>query len=61
MCPGVSLGVLGYPGVSWGNQTDPLKREINLISRNQLFSRNQPIKTNIWSAGIISFFQNESI
>ena len=23
MCPGVSLGVLGYPGVSWGNQTDP--------------------------------------
>ena len=55
MCPGVSLGVLGYPGVSWGNQTDPLEREINLISRNQ------PIKTNIWSAGIISFFQNESI
>ena len=23
MRPGVSLGVLGYPGVSWGNQTDP--------------------------------------
>ena len=23
MHPGVSLGVLGYPGVSWGNQTDP--------------------------------------
>ena len=22
--PGVSLGVLGYPGVSWGNQTDPM-------------------------------------
>ena len=34
--PGVSLGVLGYPGVSWGNQTDPFdrfsthKRSINL-------------------------------
>ena len=24
MRPGVSLGVLGYPGVSWGNQTDPV-------------------------------------
>ena len=24
MRPGVSLGVLGYPGVSWGNQTDPM-------------------------------------
>ena len=24
MRPGVSLGVLGCPGVSWGNQTDPL-------------------------------------
>ena len=23
MRPMVSLGVLGYPGVSWGNQTDP--------------------------------------
>ena len=23
MRPGVSFGVLGYPGVSWGNQTDP--------------------------------------
>ena len=23
MRPGVSLGVLGYPGVSWGKQTDP--------------------------------------
>ena len=24
MRPRVSLGVLGYPGVSWGNQTEPL-------------------------------------
>ena len=24
MRPGVSLGVLGYSGVSWGNQTDPV-------------------------------------
>ena len=23
MRPGVSWDVLGYPGVSWGNQTDP--------------------------------------
>ena len=23
MRPGVSWSVLGYPGVSWGNQTDP--------------------------------------
>ena len=23
MRPGISLGVPGYPGVSWGNQTDP--------------------------------------
>ena len=23
MCPGVSLGILGCPGVSWGNKTDP--------------------------------------
>ena len=27
MRPGVSLGVLGYPGVSWGNQTDPSSGE----------------------------------
>ena len=25
MRPRVSLGVLGYPGVSWGNQTDPMR------------------------------------
>ena len=25
MRPGVFWGVLGYPGVSWGNQTDPKK------------------------------------
>ena len=24
MRPGVSLGVLGYSGVSWGDQTDPM-------------------------------------
>ena len=24
MRPGVSLGVPGCPGVSWGNQTDPV-------------------------------------
>ena len=28
MRPGVSLGVLGYPGVSWGNQTDPKGQEL---------------------------------
>ena len=30
MRPGVSLGVLGYPGVSWGNQTDPAKNPSGL-------------------------------
>ena len=25
-CIYVSWGVLGYPGVSWGNKTDPVKR-----------------------------------
>ena len=28
-----------------------------MISRNQLFSRNQPIKTNFRGAGIISVFK----
>ena len=26
MRPGVFLGILGYPGVSWGNQTDPVRQ-----------------------------------
>ena len=32
MRPGVSLGVLGCPGVSWGNQTDP-----NIDNKSQGF------------------------
>ena len=30
MRPGVSLGVLWYPRVSWGNQTDPVKYGVPL-------------------------------
>ena len=35
MRPGVSLGVLGYPGVSWGNQTDPTLTHLLERSRNK--------------------------
>ena len=33
MRPGVSMGVLGYPGVSWGNQTDPHKAACHTLSK----------------------------
>ena len=33
MCPGVSLGVLGYPGVSWGNQTDAKLMVVILLGK----------------------------
>ena len=32
MHPGVSWGVLEYPWVSWGNQTDPFKQFYSKLS-----------------------------
>ena len=50
---GVSLGVLGYPGVSWGNQTDPncsnLPARLNKIT-TRAENRKKKLQTTYCSA-----------
>ena len=40
MRPGISCGDQGYPGVSWGNQTDPLNlAQVIAFTKSAIFSK----------------------